>query len=138
MPRKKRETGQAPFEKPFFLLNGGLNTEVSPLNAPEATTVDELNMEIMRDGSRRRRRGIRQEIGGIPYSQSEAEVIGDLGVFSRANVYQWDSPGGDTSRTIQVVKIGGTLHFYNDDEILSANKLFPLWTGRLQTASRML
>lgn len=123
MPRKKRETGQAPFEKPFFLLNGGLNTEVSPLNAPEATTVDELNMEIMRDGSRRRRRGIRQEIGGIPYSQSEAEVIDDLGVFSRANVYQWDSPGGDTSRTIQVVKIGGTLHFYNDDEILSANKL---------------
>lgn len=123
MPRKKAAVGQAPFEKPFFLLNGGLNTEVSPLSAPEATTVDELNMEIMRDGSRRRRRGIRQEAGGVPYAQSELDPIDDLGVFSRANVYQWESPGSDTSRTIQVVKIGGTLHFYNDDEILSANKL---------------
>jgi hypothetical protein len=117
--RRREDVGQAPFEKPFFVLNGGLNTEVSPLNAPEGVTVDEENMEIMRDGSRRRRRAIADETGGVRFDTSE---VNDLGAFARTNVFQWESPGGDTSATIQVVKLGGTVHFYDDSETLSANK----------------
>lgn len=76
-------------------------------------------MEIMRDGSRRRRRAIAAENGGVFYDTTE---LADLGVFARANTYQWDAPDNDTSLTFQVVKLGGTVHFYEDNETLSTHR----------------
>lgn len=121
MQRKKQNVGQAPFEKPFFLLNGGLNSEASPLNAPDNTTVDECNLEILRDGSRRRRKALRLESGGVDYEYPGA-AIDDVSVFSRSNTFQWDNVGGDTTLTFQVMKVGGNLHFYVDSTTLSTNK----------------
>lgn len=118
---RKRTVGQAPFEKPFFLLNGGLNTEASPLNAPDNTTIDESNLEILRDGSRRRRKAIDYENGGAVYVYP-AEAENDVTVFSRANTFQWENVGGDPSLTFQVVKVGGRIHFYVDSSTLSAGK----------------
>lgn len=121
MQRNKKNVGQAPFEKPFFLLNGGLNTEASPLNAPDNTTLDECNLEILRDGSRRRRKALRLESGGVDY-EYDPLAYNDISVLSRANTFQWDNVGGDTTLTFQVVKIGGNIHFYVDSTTLSANK----------------
>jgi hypothetical protein len=79
-------------------------------------------MEILRDGTRRRRKGCQQETGGVPYYYPEEAYLDDVTTFARSNSYQWDNVGGDTSLTFQVVKVGGTIHFYKDSETLSANK----------------
>lgn len=120
-PKRAKVVGQAPFEKPFFMLNGGLNTEASPLNAPPNTTIDESNLEILRDGSRRRRRALQDEAGGSTYNYDPLDP-NDISVFSRSNSFQWDNVGGDSTLTFQVIKIGGRIHFYADSTTLSAGK----------------
>ena len=49
--------------KSFFRLNGGLNTESNEINFPDGFTTDEANYELLIDGSRRRRKGLRVESG---------------------------------------------------------------------------
>ena len=116
------EERQLPFEKSFFGLNGGLNTEASPLLMPNGSSLDESDFEILRDGTRRRRKGIAAETGGTAYT---LPVTNTLTAASRMNSFQWENVDTDSSLTMQVIKVGGQLHFYKDQETLSAagNKL---------------
>ena len=55
-------------EKSYFTFAGGLITDVSPLGYPDETTQDESNFELLRNGSRRRRKGLLLESGGANYT----------------------------------------------------------------------
>lgn len=60
-------------EKGYLSLQSGLNTESSPLAAPEGTTSDELNMDIdITSMVRRRRKGFEHVEGSKPY---DGEVL---------------------------------------------------------------
>jgi hypothetical protein len=50
-------------QKAVVVLNKGLNTEAGELTFPEGASVDELNFQLERDGSRRRRLGLKFESG---------------------------------------------------------------------------
>ena len=108
----------AKVDKNFFNFVKGLNTEVSPLNFPDQTALDLDNFELRVSGELRRRRGNSLEQGGA--NVNLVTIPGATAAFSK---FTWHSVGGDAGRTFIVVQHGNTLHYYDDDPILSTNKL---------------
>lgn len=84
----------------------GLITEAGELTFPEGASVDELNCDLRRDGSRRRRLGVAYEDGNIlssfTLSDSELVTTGD-----------WTNVAGNAELEFLVVQKGSTLYFYN-------------------------
>jgi len=86
----------------------GLITEASPLTFPENASIDEDNFVLNRDGSRSRRLGIEYE---------EFYQLNDTGYTAtqikegKQSFHRWDSPGGDTTVSIGVVRIIDRLWF---------------------------
>lgn len=102
-------------QKPTVIFNKGLITERGELTFPEGASVDELNMSLERDGSRKRRLGLEYENN---YELGPAHTIG-----STTSVHTWENVGGVAGLTFIVVQNGGTLHFYQEQSgSLSDNK----------------
>lgn len=84
----------------------GLITEAGELTFPEGASVDELNCDLRRDGSRRRRLGVAYEDGNIlssfTLSDSELVTTGD-----------WTNVAGKAELEFLVVQKGSRLYFYN-------------------------
>lgn len=86
----------------------GLVTEANPLTYPENASLDEDNFVLKRNGSRERRLGIDYETGyaltatGIPSVSIEA---------SRQSFHKWENPGGDTTRSIGIIRVYNKLWF---------------------------
>lgn len=114
------DTRPASVEKTFFDLSKGLVTEISPLGMPGGTTIAESNFEIMRDGTRRRRKGVRQETGGtlLDFAGTEERYPTTASAFAS---YRWAGVNSDPSLVIIVAKIGQYLRFYKEGTPLSAN-----------------
>ena len=89
-------------EKTFNSFIKGLVTEANELTFPEGASVDEDNFVLNRDGSRSRRLGIDYEnlYELIPTGLTEAQLAETKQTF-----YKWDSPTGDSSLSIGVVRI---------------------------------
>ena len=84
----------------------GLITEASELTFPENASVDELNCDLRRDGSRRRRLA------------ATIEGSNDLSTFTvatntRFHSGRWDNVGGQAGLEFLVLQVGSTLRFYN-------------------------
>ena len=93
-------------QKAVNSFNAGLVTEFSELKFPDNASVDELNCELNRDGSRQRRRGLKQEVGGIvsTFTSTESDVI---------STGDWYNAGAVSGLNLLVVQSGATLHFYD-------------------------
>ena len=94
----------------------GLITEAGPLTFPEGATTDELNMDLVRDGSRRRRLGVQLETGHVSQSLSynPDAVSGN---------YVWDNVGAQSDLSFAVVQVDHILHFFEiSSSPLSASK----------------
>lgn len=89
---------------------GGLNTEASPLSFPENTAKAISNVDLDRDGSLRRRRGLEYETSHILSENTftEAEVS-----THAITVHEWESVQGDDSLNFLVIQIGHYLYFHN-------------------------
>lgn len=89
-------------EKTFNSFVKGLVTEANELTFPEGASVDEDNFVLNRDGSRSRRLGIDYEnlYELIPTGFTEAQLAETKQTF-----FKWDSPTGDSSLSIGVVRI---------------------------------
>lgn len=85
----------------------GLITEASPLNFPANASLDEVNFELKRDGTRRRRLGMAVESG------SSFRSVPNLSSDSTTNTYVWSGVNGDYSLEFLVVQIGNVLEFFN-------------------------
>jgi len=106
---------QTATQKPVVVFNKGLITERGELTFPEGASVDEANMDLQRDGSRKRRLGLAYEAGS---TLGPSHTKG-----STTSVHTWENAGGVAGLTFVVVQNGGTLHFYQEtDGALSANK----------------
>jgi hypothetical protein len=101
-------------------FNAGLNTDASPLTAPDNTCSELENMVLNFDGSLQRRLGMNVE--------AEHEII--TTTIPNANTtniavttYLWKNAGGDPEQNISVVQIGDRLDFFvlEDGEAVSAN-----------------
>lgn len=97
-------------EKVFRSFVKGLITEASALTFPENASVDEQNFILNRDGSRSRRLGVDYEDG---YALTNSTFADSEITESRQSIHRWDSPGGDASVSIGVVRINSKLFFIN-------------------------
>ena len=84
----------------------GLVTEAGELTFPPDASVDELNCDLRRDGSRRRRKGVVKETN---------HVLSDFTVAdnSTTTTGTWFNVGGQSGLEFLVFQSGATLHFYN-------------------------
>lgn len=103
-------------QKPVNMFNKGLITEAGELSFPEGASVDELNCDLLRDGSRRRRLGLALETG-----YQEVNVTTDAN--KAYSVDTWENAGGVPGLNFICVQVGADLSFFLDGtSVLSANK----------------
>jgi len=93
----------------------GLITEAGELTFPPDASVDELNCDLRRDGSRRRRKGAAKEtnhvLSSFTISDSEVTTTGT-----------WFNVGGESGQEFLVFQKGATLYFFNKSDVpFSAN-----------------
>ncbi len=102
MPRQEQR-------KQFLNFVAGLNTESSPLVFPPNTAKSLDNIDLLRDGSIKRRRGLDFEAGGA-YSTTKFTdaVLSPLAI----SAHEWDSVDGDDTQNFLVIQVGGTLYFH--------------------------
>lgn len=88
----------------------GLITEAGELTFPEGASVDELNCDLRRDGSRRRRLGA---------SYEESHVLSTFTVSDTDLVATgtWVNVGGSGDLEFLVIQKGTILYFYNKGEL---------------------
>jgi hypothetical protein len=105
--------------KPKVDFSLGLVTEAHGLNFPENASKDELNVDLLRDGSRRRRKGISYETGYTDINLSYS--VGDI-----VSVKKWVNAGAVPNLTFVVLQIRDQLRFFEiiDDNISSNEKSF--------------
>ena len=88
----------------------GLITEAAELTFPDGASVDELNCDLRRDGTRRRRLAAVYEsnnvLSSFTLSDSELVTTGD-----------WTNVGGDADLEFLVLQKGSTLYFYNKGDL---------------------
>ena len=93
----------------------GLITEAGELTFPPDASIDELNCDLRRDGSRRRRKGAAKEtnfeLSSFTVSDSEVTTTGT-----------WFNVGGESGQEFLVFQKGATLYFFNKSDVpFSAN-----------------
>ncbi len=84
----------------------GLITESGELTFPDGASVDELNCDLRRDGTRRRRLGVALEDN----YQLSTDLLGDSEVTATGT---WINVGGNSELEFLVFQKGTTLYFYN-------------------------
>ena len=97
-------------EKAFRSFVKGLVTEANQLTFPENASVDEANFVLNRDGSRFRRLGVDYESA---YSLVSTGLTVDDIQQGQQSFHKWDSPAGDTTVSIGVVRVKNKLWFLN-------------------------
>lgn len=111
---------KAPLQVNQFV--GGINTESNPLNYPPNSSIDEQNMEILRDGSRKRRGGMNVENG---YSSVDTGISEQVGQIMARGQFKWENAGGFSDRQLLVVQIGNYLGIHDlDGTTVSGELLF--------------
>lgn len=115
------DTRPASVEKTFFDLSKGLVTEISPLGMPGGTTIDESNFEIMRDGTRRRRKGVRPEAGGTPFVFDSNTTEGPTNPLARFACYRWVGVANNPDKILIAAKVGSHLYFWDEGATLSTS-----------------
>ena len=89
-------------EKSFRSFVKGLVTEASELTFPEGSLIDGQNFVLKRDGSLERRLGIDYE---NLYEKISTGLTEEQISEGRSAFYRWNSPSGDSSLAIGVVRI---------------------------------
>lgn len=89
----------------------GLITEASPLNYPANASIDEVNFELKRDGTRQRRLGMGFEDGYVFHSASPLNGIGYQ--TKTTSTYIWEGAGGVLDVTFLVFQVGNQLKIHN-------------------------
>lgn len=103
-----RQTGLGEFNS----FTRGIITEASPLTYPERASLDEENLVLNRNGSRRRRLGVDFETG-----YAFTTTTAPSGLYSTGNLavssFLWENVGNNPAIAIAVAQIGDRLYFYD-------------------------
>lgn len=92
----------------------GLITEAGEMTFPEGASTDELNCDIRRDGSRRRRMGVKIEDENV----LGPSITSGVNLFNQSKIasFTWSNVGGDPNKEYLVVQVGTRLYFYNKSQ----------------------
>lgn len=105
----------------------GLVTERNQLTFPEDASTDELNCDLLKDGSRRRRLGLAQESGGE--LSTETSSTGNT-IFT---VHKWENVGEQANVEFVVVQMGNLVWFYQQGTTaLSASRVDTTFTSGVE------
>lgn len=88
----------------------GLITEAAELTFPDGASVDELNCDLRRDGTRRRRLGAAIEQNAVA---STFSVVNG----TRVNTGDWENVAGNPELEFLVVQVDNVLYFYNKADL---------------------
>lgn len=88
----------------------GLITEANQLTFPDNASIDEANFVLNRDGSRSRRLGVDYESS---YALTATGLTATDIKEGKQSFHVWESPGGDTSVTLGLVRIKDKIWFMN-------------------------
>lgn len=88
----------------------GLITEATALTFPENASVDEDNFVLERTGRRARRLGVDYETSYVKKATGHTELQLQS---SKQSIHRWNSPDGDTTKMIGIVRSYDTLWFVN-------------------------
>ena len=108
-------------ERNYLSLRRGLNTVSNEITFPDEFTSDELNYTIEPDGSRKRRRGLKEESGGTPIEIQTGGTYWQSTKDDYSRSFKWPAAGGIPDNDLIVHQFGKSLWFTKDDETLSAN-----------------
>ena len=111
------------------LPSAGLNTEVSDLTDVPQYSKDELNMDILADGSRTRRLGLEYEdnykLSNVSAAESIYSETGQVTKIKKGfSCYEWANYKGD-GKSLLVTQIGKNICFFNgiNDGVLSGQEM---------------
>ena len=86
----------------------GLITEATPTDFPAGATVEDLNWDLFRDGSRRRRMGIDYEADFNEIDTAlDPATMGTVAV----QVFEWRGPNDNPDVALSIVQIGTKFFF---------------------------
>jgi hypothetical protein len=88
----------------------GLITEATALTFPESASVDEDNFVLERTGRRLRRLGVDYETNYVKKATGLTETVL---AGSRQSLHHWNSPDGDTSKVVGIIRSFNKLWFIN-------------------------
>ena len=88
----------------------GLITEANQLTFPDNASIDEANFVLNRDGSRSRRLGVDYESS---YALTATGLTATDIKEGKQSFHIWESPGGDTSVSLGLVRIKDKIWFMN-------------------------
>lgn len=95
-------------------MSKGLNTEAPLINFPEEFTTDELNYELLVNGSRRRRQGLGLETGGI-----DIAIASGYTVNNPVRFFDWENVANISTINKLVAQVGFNLHIFDDTSPVS-------------------
>lgn len=95
-----------PYTKASSASIAGLVTDGNALMVTEQSNLDEQNYELLRDGTRRRRRPIRQE-------QTKADNLGQILIDTPSSSYIWKTPAFADNYSLFVEEEGGIVKFFS-------------------------
>src|SRR5690606_654330 len=90
----------------------GIITEASPLTFPDNASLDEVNMVLNRDGSRRRSLGFDVENDG---SEITTTYVHNSSSELMTSSFKWENAGGFPEKSLLVIQIGNEIYFFNLD-----------------------
>ena len=110
---------QALKQQTLNVFSKGLNTEASPLVFPEGTVKSVDNIDILRNGSAKRRRSFDLEIGGGHSTTTFTRAtLKDFAISK----HEWKSVDSQDDLNFLVIQIGGVLYFHKlGEDIVSLN-----------------
>lgn len=111
--------------KQYLNFVGGLHSEAGPLSFPENVAKDLDNVDLNRDGSVRRRRGIDFEPDAPLREATTAERSITPQPEWAITVHEWRGAGEDSTVDFTVIQIGGVLYFHQ----LGSNTMAQDFTG---------
>jgi len=85
----------------------GIQTDASVINHPDGFSLDEENLTLQRDGSRKRRLGLKVEDGS-----SEILATGFSIQSGTYQTYRWDNVADNPGVTLHVIKLGTYVGFF--------------------------
>ena len=130
-----------PYTKVSSASIAGLVTDGNALMTTEQSNLDETNYELLRDGTRRRRRPILQELSDVQNGNYFRSSVDD----SLRSTYLWKTPAFKDNYSIVVEEIDGEIRFYSidhnsptyvrDNELDQDRLRLELWGDRLVFAA---
>lgn len=98
-------------DKDYLVPVKGFNTEASPLNFPEDSAVDLLNVQLDYDPLRIRvRKGLEKEAGGVGGTTSVTNYSTDKPAVS---VFRWENVNNNPDTTFIVGQAGSRVYFWD-------------------------